>query len=104
MAIIKLIDNAIVNIETDMNCYDEGCITCGYGSDYCTEIIIQFSDNSCIHAEYHESYHYSDTFSLGYFIGLFCRNVQNIESMTKDEFVNWFKMTVSNDFKRAKFY
>lgn len=105
MVIIKLKDSAIENIDTDMTCYDEGCPTCGYGSDYCTEVVIKFSDNSYIHAEYHESDDCSDTFSIGYFVRLFCQNIQNIESMTKDEFIGWFKATVSNDFYNdVKFY
>lgn len=105
MVIIKLKDSAIENIDTDMTCYDEGCPTCGYGSDYCTEIVIKFSDNNYIRAEYHDSYDYSDTFSIGYFVRLFCQNIQNIESMTKDEFIGWFKATVSNDFYNdVKFY
>ena len=98
MDIIKLKDVAIKNIDTDMNCLSEGCVTCGYGSDYCTEVAIKFSDNSYIHAEYHESYNYSDKFSIGYFVRLFCQNIQTIELMTKDEFVGWFKATVSEDF------
>ena len=105
MIVIKLKDSAIENIKTDMTCLSEGCETCGYGSDYCTEIAIKFSDNTYYHAEYHESYNYSDSFSIGYFVRLFCQNIQTIETMTKDEFIDWFKATVSNDFyNNVNFY
>lgn len=98
MTIIKLRDSAIENIDTDMTCYDEGCPTCGYGSDYCTEVAIKFSDNTYYHAEYHTSYNYSDSFSIEYFVRLFCQNIQNIEAMTKDEFIDWIRAKLSNDF------
>lgn len=98
MVIIKLKDSAIENIDTDMTCYNEGCVTCGYGSDYCTEVGIRFSDNTYYHAEYHESYNYSDSFSIGYFVRLFCQNVSNIEVMSKDEFIDWLRATLSKDF------
>lgn len=98
MIIIKLKDSAIENIDTDMTCLSEGCETCGYGSDYCTEIAIKFSDNTYYHAEYHESYNYSDSFSIWYFVRLFCQNIQTIEAMTKDEFIDWIRYKLSNDF------
>lgn len=98
MTIIKLKDCSIENIDTDMTCYSEGCETCGYGSDYCTEVTVEFDDYTSINAEYHSEYNYDDNFSIGYFVRLFCQNFEKIQNMTKDTFIEWFKNTVSEDF------
>lgn len=98
MDIIKLKDVAIKNIETDMYCLSEGCPTCGYGSDYCTEVDIYFNDGTRLGCKLHESNGYSTDFSVGYFVILFCSNLQNIQEMSKNDFVEWFKDIISKDF------
>lgn len=103
MVIIKLKDCSIENINTNMICYFEGCHTCGYGSDYCTEITIRFDDHSRMVAEYHSEYDYDEDFSIGYFVRLFCQNFESIQNMTKDDFIYWFKNEVGNQFFGVQF-
>lgn len=106
MQIVKLTDSYISDIQTDLDCLSRGCETCGYGSDYCTTVKIYFGDSwsDKICAEYHNSYSFSESFSIGYFVRMFCNNIEAIQNMSKDEFQKWFMKTVENDFSGVKFY
>jgi hypothetical protein len=98
--IIELKDGAVTDIYTDQCCYSGGCETCGYGSDYCTELTITFDDNDTYTAERHKMYDYDENFSIGYFVKLFCANVDNFAEMTKEEFKHFIANKIKEDFER----
>lgn len=106
--IVKLQDCSIVDIQTDMDCLSAGCKTCGYGSDYCTTVKVAIFNGedkdyrnkyTYLEAEYHESYNFSEEFSIGYFIRLFAKNYEKITTFTKKEFIDWYKDVLKKDFE-----
>ena len=99
MKIIKLKDNAVINIKTDNYCYDRGCDTCGYDSDYCTELTITFDDMDTYTYERHQMYHYDENFSIGYFVKLFCSNIDTFANMAKEEFKKFIENKIKEDFQ-----
>lgn len=98
MEIIKLVDDAVINIYTDHD-YISGCPTCDYGSDYCTEVIIAFNNHKRIIIERHQMYDFDEDFSIGYFIKLFCSNNEKFASMTADEFIEFITTEIKKDFE-----
>ena len=97
--IIKLKDDAVIRIDTDHNCYSLGCPTCGYGSDYCTEMEIGFKNHQGITFTRHKMYDFDEDFSVGYFIGLFCSNYEKFADMTADEFIEFITTEIKRDFE-----
>lgn len=96
--IIKLTDDAVVDIKTDYDCYSLGCPTCGYGSDFCTTMEIRFKNHNAIGFENHNMYEYDEAFSVGYFIKLFCSNNEKFSSMTAEEFIDFITTEITRDF------
>ena len=99
MEIIKLKDNAVIDIKTDNYCYNRGCDTCGYGSDYCKELVVRFDDMDTYTYERHQMYDYDESFSIGYFIKLFCANIDTFVNMTKEEFKEFIDNKIKEDFQ-----
>ena len=98
MEIIKLADDVVTAIDTDHS-YISGCPTCDYGSDYCTQIEIEFNIHKGIRFERHQMYNYDEDFSIGYFIKLFCGNYEKFVTMTADEFVEFITTEIKKDFE-----
>ncbi len=97
--IIKLKDDAVIDFNMNCECYSTGCPTCGYGSDYCTEMEICFKNHSSISFKLHEMYGYVESFSVGYFMKLFCSNFEKFSEMTVDEFINFATTEIKKDFE-----
>lgn len=84
--IIKLKDVGIDDIRVDKECISLGCETCGYGSDFCSTLIVEFDDGTEFTYEKHQMYEFNETFTMSYIIRLFCFNVEAFANMTKEEF------------------
>lgn len=87
--LISLIDDAIMDVVTYTFLESEGCPTCGYGSDYCTDVTIYFKNENFITTSVHSST-LDTSFSVSFFVRFFCSNLEKIQQMTKQEFIDFF--------------
>lgn len=85
--LIKMVDGGLVNFEDDCYYYG-GCPTCDYGSEYITEIDVTLT-HCLIHIETNKMYDY--VISEGQMMRLLLSEYNTIQTMTEDEFVDWFK-------------
>ena len=85
--LIKTTDGGIVDIKTDETCLLQGCPTCGYGSEYLSEITVyltKYKVEAKIEHEYECFITVEDTLKL------FLPNIDKIQLMREKEFVVWF--------------
>lgn len=85
--LIKMVDGGLVNYTDD--CYHySGCPTCDYGSEYINEIDIELTHYK-IHVKTNQMYEY--VLSEGQMMRLFLTEYNTIQTMTEEEFIDWFK-------------
>lgn len=97
--LIKTTDGGIVDIKTDETCLFHGCPTCGYGSEYLSEITIYMTKYK-VKAEVTNEYEYAMT--VGDTLKLFLPNIDKIQLMREKEFVVWFMNWVAAHAPEAK--
>lgn len=85
--LIKMVDGGLVNYEDDHYFYG-GCPTCDYGSEYINEIDITLTHYK-LHIKTNQMYEYA--LSEGQMIKLFLNEYNAIQTMTENEFIEWFK-------------
>lgn len=85
--LIKTIDGGIVDIETDEDCLSRGCPTCGYGSEYLSEITV-FLTKYKVKAEVVNEYEYAMTVEDT--LKLFLPHIDEIQLMKEKGFIVWF--------------
>ncbi len=85
--LIKMLDGGLVSYTDDYYHYG-GCPTCDYGSEYITEIDIELT-NYRLHVNTNQMYDY--VVSEGQMMKLFLTEYNTIQSMTENEFIDWFK-------------
>ena len=85
--LIKMIDGGLVNYEDDSYSY-AGCPTCDYGSEYINEVYITLTQYK-IHIRINQMYEFS--LSEGQMMKLFLSEYNTIQTMTENEFVDWFR-------------
>ena len=85
--LIKMVDGGLVNYDDDYRSYG-GCPTCDYGSEYITEINITLTHYK-IYVKTNQMYEY--VLSEGQMMKLFLSEYNTIQSMTENEFTEWFK-------------
>lgn len=89
--LIKMVDGGIVNYEDDSYHYD-GCPTCDWGSEYINEVDITLT-HYAIHFKTNQMYEY--VLSEGQMMKFFLSEYNTIQAMTEREFVDWFKVKLS---------
>lgn len=85
--LIKMTDGGIVNY-TDSHYAYPGCPTCDYGSEYINEIDITLVHHT-VHIKTNQMYEYA--LSEGQMMKLFLTEYNTIQTMTENEFIDWFK-------------
>lgn len=85
--LINMIDGGLVNYTDDCYSYG-GCPTCDYGSEYINEIGITLTQYK-IHVKTNQMYEY--VLSEGQMMKLFLTEYNTIQTMTENEFIEWFK-------------
>ena len=85
--LIKMVDGGIVNYTDDCYHYD-GCPTCDWGSEYINEIDVTLTKYN-IHVKTNQMYEY--VLSEGQMIKLFLSEYNTIQTLTENEFIDWFK-------------
>lgn len=89
--LIKMLDGGILNYADDNYHYD-GCPTCNFGSEYINEVDITLT-HYAIHFKTNQMYEY--VLSEGQMMKLFLSEYNTIQAMTESEFVDWFKVKLS---------
>lgn len=86
--IFKLKDGAVESVDTDNDCMDYGCPTCGFGSSYVNDVTITMTKHK-IRASVDQMYQYE--MSAGWLLSTIVKNIDQIQEMTELEFADWFK-------------
>lgn len=97
--LIKTTDGGIVDIKTDETCLDPGCPTCGYGSEYLSEITVYLTKYK-VEAKVNNAYEYAMTVEDT--LKLFLPHINKIQLMREKEFVVWFMNWVAQNAPGSK--
>lgn len=97
--LIKTTDGGIVDIKTDETCLYHGCPTCGYGSEYLSEITVYLTKYK-VEAKVNNEYEYAMTVEDT--LKLFLPHINKIQLMKEKEFVVWFMNWVAANAPEAK--
>jgi hypothetical protein len=91
--LIKMIDGGILDVRYHSESWG-GCETCDYGSSYVREFWIDLTGGT-IHIETEEMYNYA--ISEGFMMATFLQNVEDIKSMTENQFYHWLEDKVRGE-------
>lgn len=98
--LINLVDDAIIAIHTDETSHG-GCETCDYGSEYINEIQFIFT-NSITTIKAVKMYDYALT--VDWVMKTFLGNIHYIETMTKNQFIDWITNEVKEQCPSGTLY
>lgn len=91
--LIELVDGWIIEFVDYSWKSSDGCSTCGYGTEYTTDL-----DIKCIHHTATINTDSDSSLSIGFILSIILNNLHFIKNMTEEEFIKWFYEKIKCDY------